>query len=66
MRHVHRNHLAAPACQAGLPTRRHWAAAASLAINASGAVTTTTTALLTPGEVDEAVKKSVPYRAPGQ
>ncbi len=41
-------------------------AAASLAINASGAVTTTTTVLLTPGEVDEAVKKSVSYRAPGQ
>jgi uncharacterized protein with GYD domain len=41
-------------------------AAASLAINASGAITTTTTVLLTPGEVDKAVKKSVPYRAPGQ
>jgi len=42
------------------------AAAASLAINASGAVTTSTTVLLTPSEIDEAVKKSVPYRAPGQ
>ena len=41
-------------------------AAASLAINASGAVTTTTTVLLTPDEVDEAAKKSVSYRAPGQ
>jgi len=41
-------------------------AAALLAINASGAVTTTTTVLLTPDEVDEAVKKSVSYRAPGQ
>ncbi len=42
------------------------AAAASLAINASGAVTTSTTVLLTPNEIDEAAKKSVPYRAPGQ
>jgi uncharacterized protein with GYD domain len=42
------------------------AAAASLAINASGVVTTITTVLLTPGEVDEAAKKSVPYRGPGQ
>jgi uncharacterized protein with GYD domain len=41
-------------------------AAASLAISASGAVTTATTVLLTPGDVDEAVKKSVSYRAPGQ
>ncbi|HTS71085.1 MAG TPA: GYD domain-containing protein [Terriglobia bacterium] len=42
------------------------AAAASLAINASGAVTTHTTVLLTPAEIDEAGKKSVTYRAPGQ
>ena len=42
------------------------AAAASLAINASGAVTTSTIVLLTPGDIDAAVKKSVPYRAPGQ
>ncbi len=42
------------------------AAAASLAINASGAVRTSTTVLLTPEEVDSAVKKSVPYRAPGK
>src|SRR5258708_7129959 len=42
------------------------AAAASLAINASGAVHTSTTVLLTPGEMDDAAKKSVPYRAPGQ
>ena len=42
------------------------AAAVSLAINASGVVTTRTTVLLTPAEIDEAVKKSVPYRAPGQ
>lgn len=42
------------------------AAAASLAINASGVVRTTTTVLLTPEEVDAAAKKAVPYRAPGQ
>jgi len=42
------------------------AAAASLAINASGVVTTSTTVLLTPAELDEVAKKSVPYRAPGQ
>lgn len=42
------------------------AAAASLAINASGVVCTSTTVLLTPEEVDAAVKKTVPYRAPGQ
>src|SRR5208282_1193090 len=38
------------------------AAAVALAINASGVVTTSTTVLLTPAEIDEAVKKSVPYR----
>ena len=42
------------------------AAAGSLSINASGAVATKTTVLLTPGEIDEAAKKSVSYRAPGQ
>jgi uncharacterized protein with GYD domain len=42
------------------------AATASLAINASGVVRTTTTVLLTSEEVDAATKKSVPYRAPGQ
>jgi uncharacterized protein with GYD domain len=42
------------------------AAAASLAINASGVVATSTTVLLTPAEIDEAAKKSVPYRGPGQ
>jgi len=42
------------------------AAAASLAISASGVVTTSTTVLLTPGEIDEAAKKSVAYRGPGQ
>jgi uncharacterized protein with GYD domain len=42
------------------------AAAASLAINASGVVTTSTTVLLTPAEIDKAARKSVPYRAPGK
>lgn len=42
------------------------AAALSLAINASGVVTTSTTVLLTPAEIDEAAKKSVPYHGPGQ
>jgi uncharacterized protein with GYD domain len=40
-------------------------AAASVAINASGAVRSKTVVLLTPEEVDQAVKKSVTYRAPG-
>ncbi len=39
--------------------------AASLAINATGAAHVSTTVLLTPEQVDEAVKKSVSYRAPG-
>jgi len=41
-------------------------AAASLAINASGAVRTKTTVLLTPEEIDKAAKKTVRYRPPGQ
>lgn len=40
-------------------------AAACLAIGASGAVTTSTTTLLTPEDVDAAVKKTVDYRPPG-
>jgi uncharacterized protein with GYD domain len=40
--------------------------AASLAINASGAVRTETVVLITPEEIDQAVKKSVKYRAPGR
>ena len=40
--------------------------ATSLAINASGAVRTRTTVLLTPEEIDQATKKSVKYTAPGQ
>ncbi len=42
------------------------AAAASVAINSSGAVQVKTIVLLTPAEMDEAVKKPVKYRAPGQ
>ncbi|MDR3674681.1 MAG: GYD domain-containing protein [Acidobacteriota bacterium] len=42
------------------------AAAASLSINTSGVVTTSTTVLMTPAEIDEAAKKSVTYRGPGQ
>ncbi len=41
------------------------AAAFSLTVNATGAVRTTTTPLLTPEEIDAASKKSVSYRAPG-
>ena len=41
-------------------------AAASLAINATGAVQTTTIVLLTPEDLDQAAKKKVKYRAPGQ
>jgi uncharacterized protein with GYD domain len=40
-------------------------AAASIAINASGAVSSKTVVLLTPEEIDQAMKKSVTYRAPG-
>jgi uncharacterized protein with GYD domain len=42
------------------------AAAASLAINASGAVHTQTIVLLTPEEIDQAAKKSVQYTPPGR
>jgi uncharacterized protein with GYD domain len=42
------------------------AAAASLAINASGAVNVKTRVLLTTEEIDSAVKKTVNYRAPGR
>lgn len=41
-------------------------AAAALIVGASGAVKTKTTVLLTPDEVDKAVKKSGNYRPPGQ
>lgn len=41
-------------------------AAVALALNISGAVKSKTVVLLTPEEVDEAVKKSVNYRPPGR
>ncbi len=42
------------------------AAAASVAINATGAVRLKTVVLLTPEEMDAAVKKTVNYRPPGR
>ena len=42
------------------------AAAVSLAVIASGAVRTKITVLMTPGEMDQATKKSVSYRPPGR
>jgi uncharacterized protein with GYD domain len=41
-------------------------AAASLAVSASGLVSTKTTVLMTPEEVDQAAKKSVKYSPPGK
>jgi len=41
------------------------AAAMSLAVNASGAVTLHSTLLISPEEIDAAAKKSVGYRPPG-
>jgi uncharacterized protein with GYD domain len=41
-------------------------AAINLTVAASGAVTTKTTVLITPEEVDAAVKKTSSYRPPGQ
>lgn len=41
------------------------ATSASLAVNSSGVVMARTTVLITPEEVDAAVKKSVAYRPPG-
>ena len=41
-------------------------AAASMALAASGAATIKTTVLLTPEEIDDAVKKPVSYTPPGQ
>jgi uncharacterized protein with GYD domain len=40
--------------------------AVSLATNASGAVKVSTTVLMTPEQVDAAVKKSVPFIPPGK
>ena len=42
------------------------ATAASLAVNATGAVQFKTIVLITPEEVDAAVQKTVTYRPPGQ
>ena len=42
------------------------AVALSLAVNGSGLVTARTIPLLTPEDIDNAVKKQVGYRAPGQ
>ena len=41
-------------------------AAASMAIGASGLVIATTTVLLTPEEIDQAVKKGASYSGPGR
>ncbi len=41
-------------------------AALALTVNGSGAVNVKTVVLLTPEEVDKAVKKAVDYRPPGQ
>jgi uncharacterized protein with GYD domain len=41
------------------------AAAISLAVNATGAVRLSTVQLLTPEDVDKAMKKTVDYRPPG-
>ena len=40
-------------------------AAASLAVNATGAVSIKTTMLLTPEEMDAAAKKTISYKPPG-
>ncbi len=42
------------------------AAAASLAVNATGAVRIKTSVILTPEEIDAVAKKSASYRPPGQ
>jgi uncharacterized protein with GYD domain len=42
------------------------AAACALAVSASGAVSNSTTKLLTPAQVDAAIKLTPNYRAPGQ
>ena len=41
------------------------AAAINMAINSTGAVELSTTPLLTPGDIDEAAKKTVGYQPPG-
>jgi uncharacterized protein with GYD domain len=42
------------------------AAAISLRINSTGLVSTSTSVLLSPEDIDVAVKKSINYRAPGE
>jgi uncharacterized protein with GYD domain len=42
------------------------AAAVALTVSASGAAHVSTTALLTPAEIDQASKKTVTYRRPGE
>ncbi|HSE95545.1 MAG TPA: GYD domain-containing protein [Methylomirabilota bacterium] len=42
------------------------ASALALTVGASGAASVKTTVLVTPEEVDQAVKKTVQYRAPGK
>jgi uncharacterized protein with GYD domain len=42
------------------------AAAVVMRVNASGLVSISTTVLLTPEDIDAAMKKSVAYRAPGE
>jgi uncharacterized protein with GYD domain len=42
------------------------ASAVALAVNQAGGARVRTTVLVTPEEIDAAVKKSVPYRAPGR
>ena len=42
------------------------AVAASLVVNAAGALTLNTTVLIEPGELDAATDITVPYRPPGQ
>ncbi len=41
-------------------------AALSLAVSSGGGATTTVRVLLSPEEIDAAVKKTVEYRAPGR
>jgi uncharacterized protein with GYD domain len=41
------------------------AAAVALAVDAAGGATAKTTVLLTPQQIDEAVKRSAAYRPPG-
>ena len=42
------------------------AAAISLVVNSTGAVRVSTTPLITPEEIDEASKKTISYRSPGE